>query len=164
MLWEADGVSALELVVALVIALGLAGVVVPVLPGTLLVGAAVVVWALDTGGRTAWLVTAVALSLLLAGALLKYVLPGRRLRDSGIPGRTLWAGAALGVVGFFVVPVVGLVLGFVLGVYLAERARVGETARSSTLSALRAVGLSIAIELASGLLAAAAWVVGVVVT
>ena len=31
----------------------------------------------------------------------------------------------LGIVGFFVVPVVGLLLGFVLGVYLAELARLG---------------------------------------
>ena len=34
----------------------------------------------------------------------------------------------LGVVGFFVVPVVGLFLGFVLGVYLAELRRVGAAA------------------------------------
>ena len=33
---------------------------------------------------------------------------------------SLGAGAVLGVIGFFVIPVVGLVVGFVLGVYLAE--------------------------------------------
>ena len=52
--------------------------------------------------------------------------------------------------GFFVVPVVGLVLGFVAGVYAAERRRVGvEAAWPSTLAALRAVGLCILIELAA---------------
>ena len=62
---------------------------------------------------------------------------------------------ALGVVGFFVVPVVGLFVGFVLGVYLAERRRVGGAAAwPSTKEALRAVGLSILIELAAGVLAA----------
>ena len=34
-------------------------------------------------------------------------------------------GALLAFVGFFVVPVVGMLLGFVLGVYLAERGRLG---------------------------------------
>lgn len=157
--------SVLEVAVAVAIAVGLVGVVLPLLPGTLLVGAAVVVWALDTGGRTAWSVAGVALAVLLLGTLLKYLLPGRRLTEAGVPGRTLWAGAALGVVGFFVVPVIGLVLGFVLGVHLAERARLGgRAAGRSTVAALRAVGLSIALELLAGLLAATAWVTGVVLT
>jgi len=57
------------------------------------------------------------------------------------------------------VPVVGLVLGFVLGVYLAERARLGrDGAWPSTRTALGAVGWSILIELAAGLLATAVWV------
>ncbi|WP_432478632.1 DUF456 domain-containing protein [Nocardioides sp. GXQ0305] len=157
--------SALEVVVALAIAVGVVGVVVPLLPGTLLVGAALVVWALETGGRTAWTVVVVALALLVTGALLKYLVPGRRLTASGVPARTLWVGGALGVVGFFVVPVVGLVLGFVLGVYVAERARVGgREAGASTMAALRAVGLSILIEVVAGLLAASVWVAGVVLT
>jgi uncharacterized protein YqgC (DUF456 family) len=74
-------------------------------------------------------------------------------------------GAALGVVGFFVIPVVGLVIGFVAGVYVAELRRLGrERAGRSTALALRAVGLSVLIELAAGLLAAMAWVTGVVLT
>ena len=71
----------------------------------------------------------------------------------------------LGVVGFFVIPVVGLIVGFVLGVYLAELNRVGrEAAWPATTHALKAVGLSIMIELAATMLAAATWVVGVVLT
>lgn len=157
--------SGTEILVALAIAVGLAGVVVPVLPGALLVAAAIVVWALEVGGTTAWLVCAVALLLLAAGQVVKYLVPGRRLKDAGIPARTQLFGALLGVVGFFVVPVVGLFLGFVLGVFLAEVRRVGrEAAWPSTVHALKAAGLSILIELVSGVLAAAVWVVGVVVT
>jgi hypothetical protein len=69
------------------------------------------------------------------------------------------------VFGFFAVPVVGALVGFPLGVYLAERARVGSAgAWPSTREALRAVGVSILIELAAALLATAAWVAGVVAT
>jgi uncharacterized protein len=76
-----------------------------------------------------------------------------------VPGRTLLAGGVLGIVGFFVVPVVGVVLGFVLGVYLAELARLGrDGAWPSTRTALAAVGWSMLIELAAGLLATAVWV------
>jgi uncharacterized protein YqgC (DUF456 family) len=87
------------------------------------------------------------------------LLPGRRMRDAGVPGRTLVAGGLLGIVGFFVVPVVGLLLGFVLGVYLAELARIGRArAWPSARHALTAVGWSILIELAAALLATAVWV------
>jgi uncharacterized protein YqgC (DUF456 family) len=112
-----------------------------------------------------WWVLGIAAALLVLGTVAKYLLPGRALKDAGVPNRTLLAGGVLGVVGFFVVPVVGLFLGFVLGVYLAELARSKDrrTAWPSTRHALRAVGWSIVIELAAGLLMAAAWIVGLVV-
>jgi uncharacterized protein YqgC (DUF456 family) len=157
--------TALELLVALAIAVGLVGIVVPVLPGSVLVLGAVLVWSWYVGGATAWLVFGMAAALLAAGAVVKYLVPHRRLRDVGVPSSTLWAGAVLGVVGFFVVPVVGLFLGFVLGVYLAEHHRLGARAAwPSTRHALKAVGLSIAIELAAALAATLVWVVGVVLT
>jgi uncharacterized protein YqgC (DUF456 family) len=160
-----SGVSALEIAVAVVIAAGLATMLVPVLPGTLIVGAAILLWAARTGGTTAWLVFAAAAVLLAVGAVLKYLLPGRRLKDAGIPASTQLAGAALGLVGFFVVPIVGLAFGFVVGVYLAEWRRLGHRAAwPSTMHALKAAGLSLLIELLFGLLAATAWVAGVVVT
>jgi uncharacterized protein YqgC (DUF456 family) len=158
-------VSLVEVVVALAILVGLVGVVVPVLPGLVLVLVAVLVWAVDVGGGTAWTVFGLATAVLVVGTVVKYAVPGRRLKSSGIPASTTWFGIALGVVGFFVIPVVGLVIGFVLGVYLAEHRRVGSAAAwPSTQQALRAVGVGILIELAAGILAALVWVVGVVVT
>lgn len=157
--------SLTEVLVAVVIAVGLVGIVVPILPGSVLVVAGVLAWAVVTGGATAWVVFAVATVLVAAGAVVKYLVPGRRLQDAGIPASTQWVGVALGVVGFFVVPVVGLFLGFVLGVYLAELRRVGsDRAWPSTVHSLKAVGWSILIELVFALLAAWTWVAGVVLT
>ena len=48
--------------------------------------------------------------------------PMKRMRAADVGTKTLLAGAVLGIIGFFVIPVVGLVIGFVLGVYLAELA------------------------------------------
>lgn len=155
--------SSFDVVVALVIAVGVVGILVPVLPGSLLVLVAVLAWAAHTGGAVAWTVLAVVTTVLALGGVVKYVVPTRRLQEVGVPASTQWAGAALAVVGFFVVPVVGLVLGFVLGVYAAEHRRVGAAlARPTTLAALRAVGLSLLIELVAALLAAGVWVAGVV--
>lgn len=62
------------------------------------------------------------------------------------------------MVGFFVVPVVGLPLFFVVAVYLCELARVGATnAWPSSLAAIRAAALSYGIEIATGLALAVAW-------
>jgi uncharacterized protein YqgC (DUF456 family) len=154
-----------EVGVAIAIAVGLVGILLPILPGSVLVLAAIAVWASEVGGNTAWLVFAVATTFLVLGTIVKYAVPGRRLQVSGIPASTQWVGALGAVVGFFVVPVIGLFLGFVVGVYAAERHRVGARAAwPSTKAALRAVGLSILIELVAATLAAAVWVVGVVVT
>ncbi|WP_121252739.1 DUF456 domain-containing protein [Nocardioides ferulae] len=157
--------SLTEVVVAIAILIGLVGILVPVLPGSILVLAAIGVWAVQTGGTTAWGVLAAAAVLLAAGTVVKYAVPGRRLKSAGIPASTQWAGAGLAVAGFFVVPVVGIFAGFVLGVYLAERHRLGaRLAWPSTKSALAAVGLSILIELAAAVLATLVWVGGVVAT
>jgi uncharacterized protein len=158
-------VSGVELLVAVVIAVGLVGILVPVLPGSVLVLAAVLVWASETGGPTAWVVFGVAAAVLVGGGVVKYLVPNRRLKDAGIPAATQWIGAGVGVVGFFVVPVVGLFLGFVLGIYLAEYHRLGRTAAwPSTRHALKAVGFSILIELAAAVLATGVWLLGVVLT
>jgi len=158
-------VTSTELLVAVVIAVGLVGILVPILPGSILVIAAILVWAISVGGPTAWTVFAVAAALVGAGAVVKYVVPGRQLQVAGIPASTQWFGVLLGVVGFFVVPVVGLFLGFVLGIYLAELRRVGSAqAWPSTVHSLKAVGWSIVIELVAAMAAAWVWVVGVVAT
>ena len=157
--------TGVEVLVALAIAIGLVGVIVPVLPGSLLVLGAILVWSWDLGTSTGWVVFGVAAAFTALGAVVKYVVPGRRLKDNGIPTSTLLLGGVLGVVGFFVIPVVGLLIGFVLGVYLAELRRVGSTAAwPATVHALKAVGLSILIELVASLLAAATWALGVVLT
>jgi len=152
-----------DLLVAIAILVGLIGIVVPVLPGSVLILGAVLAWAVMTGTPAAWVVFAVATTFLMVGAVVKYTVPGRRLRSTGVPTRSLVAGGVLGVVGFFVIPVVGLFLGFVAGVYLAETVRVGSSrSLASTKSALGAVGLSMLIELAAAMLAALTWAAGAV--
>jgi hypothetical protein len=63
-----------------------------------------------------------------------------------------------------VVPVVGLILGFILGLWLAERVRLGPgQAWPSTKSALGAVGLAMLVEFAAALAVAVIWVFGLLV-
>jgi len=158
-------VTSTELLVGLAVIVGVIGVVVPVLPGSLLILGAVLVWALQDGSGTAWTVFAVVTVLLATGAIVKYAVPGRRLQSAGVPNSTLMTGGLLGLVGFFVIPVVGVFFDLIGRVYVAELRRVGrDAAWPSTRHALLAAGLSILIELAAALLAAVAWFAGAVVT
>jgi uncharacterized protein len=152
-----------EVLVGAVIAVGLVGVLVPVLPGLALVWAAILVWALVEASTTGWLVLAVVTVLFATGTVVKYVVPGRRLRRAGVPWRSTALGVVLALVGFFVIPVVGLLLGFVVGVYVAERVRLGSpgAAQESTRQALVAAGWSVLIELTAGMAMALCWLVGV---
>ena len=149
--------------VALAIAVGLVGILVPLLPGTVLVFGAILVWALFERTTVAWVTLGIVAALLAATLLVKYLWPMRRMKSADVGTLSLVAGAVLGIIGFFVVPVLGLVIGFVLGVYLAELAkrRDQRVAWTSTVHAIKGVALSVGVELAGGLLATVAWVVAV---
>ncbi len=155
----------LDLLFLLGVAIGLVGILVPAVPGTLLILAVVTGWSIAVSEPRGWAVLGFVVLLIVLSTVVKYAVPGRHLRNAGVPASSILLGAVLGIVGFFVVPIVGLPLGFVLGIYLAEHRRVGHTlARGTTVTALKAVGLSLLIELTAGLIAATALFVGAVTT
>ena len=150
-------------VTALVIAVGLVGILVPLLPGTLLVWAAIAVWAFVVADTTGWIVLGVVTAILGAAIVVKYLWPVKRMRAADVGGVTLAAGGLAGLIGFFVIPVAGLVVGFVGGVFLAElvQRRDRRRAWAATVHAVKGVLLSVGVELTAGLLATAVWIAGV---
>jgi len=154
----------LTLLVGLAILVGLVGIVVPALPGSLLIGVAVLVWAFGAGTPGAWAVFAVAAVLLAVGAVVTYVVAGRRVAAAGVPRTSLLVAGLVGIVGFFLVPVVGLLLFFPLGLFGMEYLRLRDVARArdSAWVALKATGLGMLLELGLALLAAGTWLVAVI--
>ncbi len=150
--------------VALII--GLIGCLVPLLPGQSLQLATFTLWASLNPSRSAWLGLALAVFLFIFGMILKYLLPGRQLKAQGIPNSTLWWGAGGSLLGFFLIPVLGLPLGFAAGVYGAEYRRLGtgDAARAATIKALLAAGWSTLIEVTTGLAIALTWLIAVLQT
>jgi uncharacterized protein YqgC (DUF456 family) len=161
-----DTAASITVISGIAVVAGIIGVVVPVLPGLVLCWAGVLFWALfGHAGPIGWVVLVVATLATAAGTAIKYLWPGKRLKNTGVPTSSLMAGGVLGAVGFFVIPVLGLVLGFVLGVWLAERARLGPgRAWPSTRAALGAVGLSMLVELVAALIVAGVWLLGLTMT
>ncbi len=150
-------------VCALAMVVGLVGIVVPVLPGLLLCYGAVLVWAIFAdAGWGKWLVLAICTGWAIVGTVVKYAWPGRRMKKAGIPNWSILAGVGVGIVGFFVIPFVGLPLGFVAGIWLAEWQRHSDPklAWPSTVEALKATGLGMLIELGAGILVTLTWAAG----
>jgi len=165
--WNADRVDdgLLTLLAGVVMLVGLVGVVVPVLPGTALVLAAGLGWSfLVADGTERWLVAGLLTALFVLGTVLKYVLPGRRLKGE-LPRRTLLLAAAGALVGLVLLPPLGLLLGAVVGTWVAERQRLGETgaANRSTVRVLQAVGLGVLAEMGAAVLMVSVWLTAVVV-
>lgn len=152
--------SAWQLVaVGLVMLLGLLGVLVPGIPGPLIVWAGTLWWTVTENSALAWAVLIGATAVLLLNQALKWLLPTRNLRAAGAPYRTLFVAGAVGIVGFFVIPVIGGPLCAIGGLYVLERARLGShgDAWASTRTAMRAIGLSVLVELFACLLVVGAW-------
>ena len=153
--------------VAAAMLVGLLGTAVPVLPGTLLVLAAGIAWAalVTDGGTGPWAVVAVMAVLLVAGTVLKVVLPGRRLAGE-LPRSTLLQAGTGAAVGLVLLPPLGLLVGGVVGTYLAEARRLGPgaPARASTVRVLKAVGVGVLAELTAGVLMVGTWLVGLALT
>ncbi len=156
-----------QLLVGLAMAAGLVGILVPVVPGLLLILAAGLWWTIaDGGGPVRWTVFAVLTALFCLGTVAKYVLPARSAAARGAPASTLVVGAVGAVVGFFAIPIVGVLVGGVAGIYLAEfrRLRDGGRAWVSTRAALVAIGVGLLIELTAGALMLGVWLLGLSVT
>ncbi|RBP65512.1 hypothetical protein DFO66_10496 [Brevibacterium sanguinis] len=147
----------------LAVLVGCVGIVVPVLPGSILIGLAVLVWAIVIGGTSAWIVFAIVAVLVAAGMSASLVLTGRKLKAMAVPNSSVLLAGVLGIVGFFVIPVVGLPVGFVAGLWFAEAMRLGNAkdAWDSSWESLKAIGIGTVIEFALALLATIAFGIGV---
>lgn len=156
--------SALQILVAAAMLVGLIGTVLPGLPGLPLIVVAAIAWAfVGSAGVGGWLAALAILALGAAAMVASAALPVRRAASAGAPRWVLGAGAAGVVVGFFVIPVFGALLGGPLGIFVAELYRLRDPGRAwkATVEVLKAVGLGMAIEFAAGLAMIVIWVVAV---
>lgn len=152
------------LLTAFVMALGVAGTVLPVLPGLGLILVAGVVYGIVVGfGVVGWTVVVLMAALALGGTGAKYVVAGRRAAGSEPATTTLLFATVGGIVGFFVIPVVGFPIGGALGVLVAQYRRTGDRRRAwtATRSVLVGFGLGALVEVATGLAMVVAWLVWV---
>lgn len=152
------------LIAGSVIILGIIGTVVPLLPGSLLVAVGVVGYAVVIQDNAAWVGAGIALVVLAIGLVAKWLIPARAVSGE-VDNLPLVIGAIAAVVGFFVIPFVGIPVGFIVGVLGTElvRTRRWSQAWPATQHAIKAAGLSMLIELASVVIAGCVWLATIMV-
>lgn len=147
--------------VAAVMAIGLIGTVVPGLPGLVLIWGAGLVYGLlgGFGGGIGIAAMAVMTMLLGVGLATGYVLPKRAGERGGAAPSSLRLGVVGAVVGFFVIPVLGLPIGGALGVLAGEYNRMNSwpAAWASTRAVIGGFGLAVLAEFATGIAMIAVW-------
>lgn len=145
----------MTLVAAVLIAIGIIGIVYPVLPGSITVLAGLLIWGISLHAPESWTALALGGIVTIAGMLAQTVLTGKTLKKRNIPNRSILFGVVGAVIGMFVIPIVGIFIGFALGLLASEWARQKDlaVALADTLAALKSMGIGILIELAAALTA-----------
>ncbi len=154
----------LIVLVAVIMVIGVAGTVLPILPGLWVIWAAAAVYGVLAGfGTGGWIAMALITALAIAGTASAFYLPQRTASEVGVPwwGQVIALGFA--IAGFFIVPVVGAPLGFVVGILVTtivrERHVIG--ALNATWATLKSMLLASGVQFAVGLVMMAVWVLWV---
>ena len=147
--------------IALAMIVGIVGTILPFLPGLPIVWAAALIYGVVEGfGAVGWVCFAIITALGITGMVAGFVVPQRRVQGGGAPFSTTLAGMVGGVIGFFVIPVIGIVIGAVLGVLAAERMRTQDwgAAWASTKRAIVGFGMGALVQVLTGILMMGTWV------
>lgn len=150
------------IIVLVLMLVGLAGTLIPIVPGILLMWAAAVGYGFVVGFDALAIGILVVVSLLSAVAVASgFVLPKRAAEDAGASKASQLAAAVGAVIGFFVIPVVGVIIGALVGLAGAEwyDKRDWPAARASTIAVAKGFGVSALLQFGLGFLILVVWLV-----
>lgn len=163
-----DDHTLLTIATAIVLVVALLGTLLPVIPGIGLMWAAALVYGLIVGFDTFGVATMIFLSILtIASVALGFLVPKRAAEEFGVQRSSQLVGLVFGVVGFFLIPVFGVIIGALAGILLAEYLDKDDMqlAWQATVATAKGFGISALIQFGLGfamLVLWSAWAVTVV--
>jgi hypothetical protein len=143
-----------------VMLVGLAGTVIPALPGIELIWLATVAYWVVTGFDRWGIILVVLMTvLLIIGEVMSFFLANTTAAQTGASWQAIAASLVLGLIGMFVIPIIGALIGAVLGVFLVEwyRRRNWREALRATTGAVWGYGLSIGAQFVVALMMIGLW-------
>jgi hypothetical protein len=139
------------------ILVGIVGIVVPILPGMLLVWFTILVYAWQTGFEAIGWPSFIFITIIaLVTGLSNIWLPLLGAQKTGAAKRALFLGVVGAIVGTFVIPIpiLGTVIGYAIGVFLGEFMKVRDwrLALKASLGGVAGWGISTIVEIVGALL------------
>ncbi|MCJ7584428.1 MAG: DUF456 domain-containing protein [Anaerolineales bacterium] len=115
---------------------GLFGLVIPVVPGLVIIWVAALGYGIAAGfGTLGWIMFAIISLLMVAGSVIDNVLMGTQARQSGASWVSIAAALVFGLAGNFVLPVIGGLIAALVALFVAEWIR-----RKNWRESLKSVG------------------------
>lgn len=145
-------------VAVLFILIGLAGVLIPLLPGSLLIWLTVIIYAVverANGFAALDPVTLVFITLIaLVTGLSDLWLPLLGAKVTGSSKRALLFGVIGAIIGTFIAPLIGSIIGYAVGILIGEYQKYGDWDKALRASAggLAGVGVATVLQLGGGIL------------
>lgn len=146
--------------VGIAMVVGLAGTVVPLLPGLLLIWGAALVYGFLVGFGPVGIAVVVVLTLVLAASMVKSIVVPRRMAEGHDVSRWSQVAALTGaILGLVFIPFVGVVVGALVGLLVAEWVNHRDlgAAWQATVAVAKGFGLSALIDIALGMLMVTLW-------
>lgn len=143
------------LIAAVLMLVAVVGTIYPIVPGSPIAVITMIAWAWILGSSASWSTGVIAAALALVGMSASLALTGRTMHRERIPRGPVLVATLCAVVGLFVIPFLGLFIGFAFGLLGAEyyRRRDLRAAFGSALQAMKAMGWGMLIECACVMLA-----------
>jgi len=136
------------------ILIGVIGIIVPILPGMLLVWLTLLAyaWVTDFNIITPWIFVILTLFALITG-LANIWLPYLGAKKSGASKRAIFLGFIGGIIGTFIMPLIGTVIGYAVGIIIGEliKHRDLQVAIKSSIGGVAGWGIATVIEMAGAL-------------
>lgn len=148
------------LAVLFVMIVGVIGLVIPVLPGTVIIWLAALGYGLYSGfGTTGWIIFGILSIVMILSTVMDNLMVGAKTLQGGAALSSVVLGIVAGVVFTLIAPPFGGLVAAPLTIFLLEYRRSGswETAREAVKNLTIGMGLSWVVRLGMGLLMVVLW-------
>ncbi len=148
------------IIAGLAMLIGLITTFVPVVPGLVVIWVSALIYGFAVGFGTIGIVSMFVLTgLVIASVLFSLIVPKKMSEDHGSSRAAQWGGLVGAVIGFFVIPVVGLIIGALIGVMAVELSvhKDWGVAWTSTKGLAKGFGVSALIDIGLGTAMVVVW-------
>jgi uncharacterized protein YqgC (DUF456 family) len=148
----------------IVMLFGLFGLIIPILPGLVIIWVAALGYGIFAGfDTTGWVMFAIISVLLIAGELAEHVLMGTMAHKEGAPWWVVGIVLVVAIAGNFIIPILGGLLAGLLALFCIEYLRLKEPKKA--LSSMRGLLVGYAwgfvVRFSAGLMMIGSWFVAV---